>query len=363
MTPGRPRHRPDLRRVVTSHSWRACLAALVLAAAGCSELHPQVAYPQLSTEQRSADEAHAQDALLDRLREQDRRVAAVAYRLATASLELCAEKAPQTGLVLSSARQFSPRLRAVARRALGLGDGVSIEAVAPGTPAARSGLREGDELMAVGGAGLQAVGGDPDRAPANYTGVASAQAALDQALAHGPVTLTLRRGAELLSATLASEPGCGYDVQVLPSRELNASADGRHVFITTALLRYAVDDDTLAVVLGHEFAHDVLHHRLELDQAGIARGVLGPLGSNPASQLTAEREADYVGLYLTARAGYDISAAPQFWARLAADYGDAWYVRLTHPGSLERAASLEATEAEILAKLKAGQPLRPNPAR
>ena len=117
--------------VVIRHPWRTCFAALLLAAAGCSDLHPEVAYPRLSPELRSADEAHAQDALLDRLRDQDRRVAAVAYRLATASLELCAEKAPQTGLVLSSARQFSPRLRAVARRALGLGDGVSIEAVAP----------------------------------------------------------------------------------------------------------------------------------------------------------------------------------------------------------------------------------------
>ena len=348
---------------MTSHPCRACVAALVLAATGCSDIRPEAAYPQLSPGQRAADEAHAQDALLDRLRDQDRRVAAVAYRIATANLELCAETGPQTGLVLSSARQFSPRLRLVARRALGLGDGVSIEAAAPGTPASRSGVREGDELLAVGGVGLPAMAGDPDTAPANYTAVASAQAALDQALAGGPASLTVRRGQQVVSATLQSEPGCGYDVQVLPSRELNASADGRHVFITTALLRYAVEDDTLAVVLGHEFAHDVLHHRLKLDRAGIARGFLGPLGSSPASQLTAEREADYVGLYLTARAGYDISAAPEFWARLAADYGDAWYVRLTHPGSLERAASLEATKAEILAKLRAGQPLRPIPAR
>ena len=344
-------------------SGRLCLAALAVVAAGCSDLRPDAAYPRLSPEQQAAGEAHAQDALLDRLRDQDRRVAAVAYRIATASLDLCAEKGAQTGLVLSSARQFSPRLRPVARRALGLGDGVSIEAVAPGTPAARADVREGDALLAVEGAGLQAASGDPDSAPADYAAVASAQSALDHALSRGPARLTLRRGDAVLTATLESAPGCGYDVQVLPSRELNASADGRHVFITTALVRYAVDDETLAVVLGHEFAHDVLHHRLKLDRAGVARGFLGPLGSTPASLLGAEREADYVGLYLTARAGYDISAAPEFWARLAADYGDAWYVRLTHPGSLERAASLEATKSEILAKLKGGQPLRPNPAR
>ena len=349
--------------MVTGRPGRLCLAVLVLAAVGCSDLRPDAAYPVLTPEQLAANEAHAQDALLDRLRDQDRRITSVAYRIATANLELCTERAAQTGLVLSSARQFSPRLRPVARRALGLGDGVSIEAVAPGTPAAQADVREGDELLAIGGMGLQSASGDPDSAPANYALIASAQSALDQALALGPARLTLRRGDAMLTATLGSKPGCGYDVQIIPSRELNASADGRHVFITTALVRYAVDDDTLAVVLGHEFAHDVLHHRLKLDRAGVVRGFLGPLGLTPASMLAAEREADYVGLYLAARAGYDISAAPEFWARLAADYGDAWYVRLTHPGSLERAASLQATKSEILAKLKAGQPLRPNPAR
>jgi predicted Zn-dependent protease len=135
------------------------------------------------------------------------------------------------------------------------------------------------------------------------------------------------------------------------------------VFVTTGLIRYAVTDDALAIVLGHEYAHDVLHHRQRLDRHGFARAFLGQLGSTPASLMTAEKEADYVGLYLAARAGYDISAAPEFWRRLAADYGDAWYVRWSHPGSLERAAALEAARAEIQQKIKAREPLVPNSVR
>jgi predicted Zn-dependent protease len=106
-----------------------------------------------------------------------------------------------------------------------------------------------------------------------------------------------------------------------------------------------------------------MHHHRRLDGKGFARNMLGDLGSTPQSLNTAEREADYVGLYLTARAGFDISRAPEFWRRFAADYGDAVYVRWSHPGSAERAANLAATREEILQKLRSGLPLTPTPAR
>ena len=148
-----------------------------------------------------------------------------------------------------------------------------------------------------------------------------------------------------------------YDAQVLPDSGLSASADGRHVFISSALASYARSDDMLALVLGHEFAHDVLHHRQRLDQVGFARHTLGDFGSMPASLRLAEKEADYVGLYLTARAGYDISQAPEFWHRFPRTAGElAW----SHPDAAERAAALAATRDEILAKRRSGQPLIPN---
>jgi predicted Zn-dependent protease len=115
----------------------------------------------------------------------------------------------------------------------------------------------------------------------------------------------------------------------------------------------------LALVLGHEFAHDVLHHKRRLDEKGFARDVLGEFGSTPASHMVAEKEADYVGLYLSARAGYDISQAPDFWRRFPAAIGD---FSFSHPGNAERAAALAATRDEILAKRERREPLVPTPA-
>jgi hypothetical protein len=159
---------------------------------------------------------------------------------------------------------------------------------------------------------------------------------------------------------LVGRTGCAYDAEVLPGEALNASADGRHVFITTALVRYAATPDALALVLGHEFAHDLLHHQARLDRAGLNRRALGELGSTPASLRLAEREADYVGLYLTARAGYGVADAPAF----VRDFPGAWADALqwSHPDAADRAAGLAAARDEIARRQAAGEPLTPTPA-
>lgn len=327
-------------------------------AASCSQIPPGAVYPQLPPDEQRAGEGYERAALLQELRHDDERVATVAFRIAITNGELCTDKAPLTGLVLSSLLQYRPGLRTAAAEALGLSSEPTIEAIVPGSPASISGLRVGDVILAINGTLLNPAHGASD-APVTYQGVERALAQLGAALDRGGVTLTVRRSRAEALVELRSVSGCAYDAQVLPSKEMNASADGRHVFIATGLVRYAVTDDDLAVVLAHEYAHNILHHHTQLDRHGFARKILGPVGSTPGSLRTAEKEADYVGLYLLARAGYAITAAPRFWRRFAADYGDAWYVRWSHPGSLERAASLEAARREIQEKITAGQPLAP----
>ena len=102
---------------------------------------------------------------------------------------------------------------------------------------------------------------------------------------------------------------------------------------------------------------DVAREEAAADAVASARKALGPLGSTPVSLRLAEKEADYVGLYLTARAGYDISLAPEFWRRFPAIGGDLGW---SHPDMPERAAALAATRDEILEKVKLDQPLVPN---
>lgn len=349
---------------------RAALLASLLTTAACGGIEPQVAYPNVQPAQAKAASAPPTpaeppgqwDRSLAGLRAADQRVADVAWRIVTANAELCPDAKPQSGLTLQSALEYSPRLRPVVAQTLHIDDRAAIEAVAAGSPAAEAGLRRDDILAAVNGepltTGAPPAPSGPDERPATRAPVDRAEAAIDAALARGPARLRVQRGPDRLEVVLTPRAACAYDAQVLPGSDLNASADGRHVFISAAFVDFARTDDMLAIVLGHEFAHDVLHHHQREDETGFARGVLGQLGSTPASHMVAEKEADYVGLYLTARAGYDISGAPAFERQIPSG-GD---LGLTHPGSAERVAAVAATRDEIMAKRQRGEPLVPNPA-
>ena len=72
-----------------------------------------------------------------------------------------------------------------------------------------------------------------------------------------------------------------------------------------------------------------------------------------------EAEADYMGLYIAARAGFAIENAPPLWRRLAAISLRAVKEGRTHPTTPARFVALRATIEEIEAKRAAGLPLLP----
>jgi hypothetical protein len=289
-----------------------------------------------------AARAAPMDDELAALQAEEARVAAVAWRLAIANTELCPAKAPRSGLVLHDALEYGPRDRPGVMRHFGLTGAPGILAVAPDSPAQAAGIRPGDILLGVNDTGFNIVPPAAD-APASEAGVTGARDLLEAALAKGPAALHLQRAGTPIEVRLTSTPGCAYRFQLYPSAAREASSDGRTIWISTALTRYAQRDEDLAVILGHEMAHDVLDH------------VRHPVGSTRDR----ERAADYVGLYLAARAGYDISGAPGFWRRFGADDWRARWGFLTHPSPTARARALAGAAAEIEAKRAAGQPLLP----
>lgn len=330
---------------------------------GCSTVAPVVAFPSADSDTLREEIAFQQEASLDRLRQQDGRVAAVSFRLNVANLELCADKALLPGMMLHHALQYGRDIRPVAMRHFGLTGRPSVLTVAPGGPADQAGIQAGDSLVAIDGVDFADVGDLPGKAGPTYDATLRAREQLNKALADGVGALTVERAGRRMTVTLTPVAGCAYEAQLIPSEDLNASADGQRIFITTALVRYAVTDDQLAVVLGHELGHNVMKHRARITGGGPAAAVLGNGGTTWRGLMTVEREADYVGLYLMARAGYDYGSARDFWRQYGADYGLSRYAMISHPGSLERAANMAATADEIRRKQAAGEPLVPTAAR
>lgn len=335
---------------------------------------PKTAAPEV-TKDAVAQEARRQEVYVFKAREKEvLRVEDIAFRLETANQDLCPERRPRLGVNWANADIFPAKYRAAAVEAYQLGDGLTLISVIPGSPAAAAGLQAGDVIVALNGeappTGRDA-GGKFAKRLAEVIGQSTA-----------PVTFVVRRGGESQSISVAPVMACAYDVVVEDKPDINAYADGRAVHIYRPILKLAESDEELALVIAHELAHDGQHHiqaelhngrilgvpGLLIDVAAAANGVnthgaftkagmqIGMAHAAPQF----EAEADYVGMYYMARAGYSTEGVEDFWRKMAAENPNAIFIKTDHPTTPSRFLAIAATSKEIEDKRAKGEPLVPN---
>jgi predicted Zn-dependent protease len=231
-----------------------------------------------------------------------------------------------------------------------------VLALVPGGPAERAGLRTDDILLSLDGQPLPQATAERN---GSFAQMERILAALDAAFADGRANLAVRRGGTQLSVPVEAVRGCSTRFQLIPGGRMNAQADGIYVQVTTALAQYASDEGELAAVLAHEFAHNVLGHRVRLNQAGVRRGLLANFGMNARRIRETEVEADRLSVWLMARAGFEPAAASRFWGRFGRR-GLNFLGSPTHPNWRLRVQSFEAEIARIRAAQAAGRALMPD---
>jgi Zn-dependent protease with chaperone function len=298
-----------------------------------------------------AGSAGAQDSTVEQLsslRAIDGQVATIGHRLAVANTDLCRDRQWLPGIAIHDLSQYGESYREAAIRAFGLDRGPGVLALASGGPAERADLRPDDILLAVDGTALE--GGQP--VPGRtFDRVERMLDTVEAAFADGAAELVILRSGERLIRRIAADWGCSSRFQLIPSRRLNARADGRYVQVTTAISEYVLDEQELAAVLAHEFAHNVLRHRVRLDEARVARGFFGNFGRNARRIRETEAEADRLSVYLLDRAGYDPAASVRFWSRFGRR-GLNFLGSPTHPNWRARIALFEA-EIAIIREVRA----------
>lgn len=326
--------------------------ALALAAAGCGHPAPDAG---ASTLQDSPP------VRLQRLNTLDASVAEVAWTLARANADLCPVNRPRAGWALQSASQYGAALRPLAEAQYGLaGDLPGVLAAPSGSPAAEAGLAPGDLILAVNGRRLGE--GDPE-ATESYDGLKANSTMLDAALDQGPVDLVVRRAGLERQVRLQPVSACAYTTQVEVTGNFRSRTDGRHIFISDGMANLARTPDELAFVLAHELAHAVLEHRTQPDVVGRRGGLNWAISLRRGLSLSSEADADHLGLFLVARAGFDPAQAVEFLTRYEAADGGAGTVQINAGGIYQSAAgrrrALQPVLADIVARQAAGRALIP----
>ncbi len=193
----------------------------------------------------------------------------------------------------------------------------------------------------------------------------------------GPVELLVDREGQKLTFTLYPQRlPAEYAILVnTQDRTINAYAAAGKIILSQRLVSFCLNDDELALVVGHEMAHQVLGHLIR----GAAHREMGQLvgeAITAASTLSLgrlldwkhyrvdpdvrkiagdavvsvfsqdnEREADIYGAWYAFQAGYDLERGAAVWERMAAvDEKDPFlttYFLADHPASLERMARLK----------------------
>lgn len=175
--------------------------------------------------------------------------------------------------------------------------------------------------------------------------------------------------------------GYQWQYNVLVSEELNAwCMPGGQIAFYEGIMPVCMDEHGIAVVMGHEIAHAVAQHgnermsqQLAIQMGGIALsealktqkqetinlamlafGVGAKVGVELPYSRTHETEADELGLYFMAMAGYDPQTAPAFWERMEAKSASRPPEFLsTHPDPSNRIANLNRIMPKALEYYKA----------
>jgi predicted Zn-dependent protease len=176
--------------------------------------------------------------------------------------------------------------------------------------------------------------------------------------------------------------GYKWEFNTIESKEANAwCMPGGKVVVYTGLLPITQNEESLAIVIGHEIAHSIAKHGNErMSQAMVQQlggmaleiavaqkpeetrnlfmtsyGIGSQVGAMLPWSRQQETEADEYGLIFAAMAGYDPREAIPFWQRMAAQSGGNPPEFLsTHPSDETRIRKLKQFMPEVLKYYKGG---------
>lgn len=286
---------------------------------------------------------------------------------------LCKNTRQSLGIKVWNKYHFGSDWREAVESVYGIQEDLQVAYVVPGSSADEAGIIAGDVLLGV----------DDWAVPHDQSAESKFSTKVSQFLGQDSyVTLTVRRAGEDRSINVSGREVCDYNLVLKEGDIKNAFADGNNIVIYQGMMDFFKTDQEAALVISHELAHNSMGHidavakntavgllaGLALDVAAAGVGVntkggfsnIGAEIGRASFSVEFEQEADYVGLYFMALAGYEIDGAAKFWRRMAIQNPESIKLKSTHPTTPERFLAIEEYVEEINEKRRNGEVLSPN---
>ncbi|HET7868259.1 MAG TPA: M48 family metallopeptidase [Burkholderiaceae bacterium] len=161
-----------------------------------------------------------------------------------------------------------------------------------------------------------------------------------------------------------------WEINLLGDKQINAFCmpGGKIAFYYGILQQLQLNDDEVAMVMGHEIAHALREHArermgktmatrggIEIAAAIFGLGNMGRMAADMGGQLLTlkfgrddESEADLIGMELAARAGYDPKAGVTLWTKMGeASKGAPPQFLSTHPSGPTRISDIQANLPKV----------------
>ena len=333
---------------------------------------PTAQLPTIKSEEVKAEEERQMRLSFAGFTKAFQRVHNVSYRINKSNSDICTKTSFSLGFDFSNEHQVTKKNVKYYPKELNLGPKISIVSIAKNSPASKVNLKIGDQIYSLNGV----------QPPPGRKSIKKFGKIIQDTVSSGLNKMMIIRNGELMEFDLYPDEICNYPLIFTTDQVINAFADGKNIYITWGIADYTKDDNELALVIGHEIAHNDRGHIQAKQTNMLLAGLLGfaldmataagggysggtyteqfmRLGAQ-AFSVGFEQEADYAGLYYSARAGFGIDKANEFWTRMGSKNPSAIAHNTTHPATAARFVALRATVKEIENKIKNGLPLVPN---
>jgi Zn-dependent protease with chaperone function len=337
----------------------------------CAACAPISKLPPLPTSEIVAEQHKQQTVQLRSYFGQLNRLNNVAFQLRAANRDDCKNRAStQIGLIAGTVPSLPRKFRSFSHETLSVSwTHATVLSVADNSPAAVSGIKVGDQLLAF------------NNEPVPRHGTAGWISAYARNNGQQPIEALTRRDGVDAMRTVVPVIVCAIPIDLQTDSSTNAFTTDDRIVVSSSVLRAARTDAELAFVIGHELAHANLGHLSKrrantvlgwLSGAAADAGImLGGMSTHGAfSKLLAqagasafsvafEREADYVGAYYAARAGYDLAGSDEIWRTFSLEDPDSIRLTTDHPITSVRFVQMQKAIDEIENKKRHNLPLVP----